>query len=43
LAADHFQRDHFPCPHPACLEKKFVVFTSQQELKQHMARCGAHA
>jgi hypothetical protein len=37
-SADHFQRDHYLCPHPACLEKKFVVFTSEQELKTHTAR-----
>ena len=38
LAADHFERDHFLCPHPACLEKKFIVFPSEQQLKTHTAR-----
>ena len=40
LCADHFQHEHFLCPHPACLEKKFVVFVSEQELKTHTARWG---
>lgn len=37
-AADHFQHEHFLCPHPACMEKKFVVFPTEQELKTHTAR-----
>ncbi|KAL4858640.1 E3 ubiquitin-protein ligase hel2 [Chlorella vulgaris] len=35
---NHFKRDHYLCPHPACLEKKFVVFQGEQELKTHTAR-----
>ncbi|KND02372.1 uncharacterized protein SPPG_02842 [Spizellomyces punctatus DAOM BR117] len=31
----HFQNDHFPCYHPECLEKKFVVFDSDIDLKAH--------
>ena len=37
--ADHFQHEHYLCPHPDCLEKKFIVFPSEQELKTHTARC----
>jgi hypothetical protein len=33
LAPDHFTKAHHPCPHPACLEKKFVVFEQEFELK----------
>ncbi|KAJ5793325.1 uncharacterized protein N7503_009303 [Penicillium pulvis] len=32
---DHFQRDHFVCLDKECLEKKFVVFESQMDLKAH--------
>lgn len=32
---DHFQKDHFLCPDPECLEKKFMVFESQMDLKGH--------
>ncbi|KAJ5648718.1 hypothetical protein N7490_005090 [Penicillium lividum] len=32
---DHFQRDHFVCLDKECLEKKFVVFESQMDLKGH--------
>ncbi|KAL4444334.1 hypothetical protein ABPG75_012071 [Micractinium tetrahymenae] len=35
---NHFQTEHHLCPHPACLEKKFVVFPTEQELKTHTAR-----
>ncbi|PRW56692.1 LIM domain and RING finger isoform A [Chlorella sorokiniana] len=35
---NHFQHEHYLCPHPACLEKKFIVFPSEQELKTHTAR-----
>lgn len=35
---DHFHREHFPCEQTECLEKKFVVFPTEQELKTHMAR-----
>ncbi|KAF7326025.1 RING-type domain-containing protein [Mycena kentingensis (nom. inval.)] len=31
----HFTRDHFPCPHPTCLARKFVVFGSALDLKAH--------
>lgn len=32
---DHFQRDHFLCLDQECLDKKFVVFESQMDLKAH--------
>lgn len=35
---NHFQHEHYLCPHPTCLEKKFIVFSSEQELKTHTAR-----
>ena len=38
VPAEHFRHEHFLCGHPSCLEKKFVVFPSEQELKQHNAR-----
>lgn len=31
----HFNHDHFPCLDSECLEKKFVVFDSQMDLKAH--------
>ncbi|KAJ5167668.1 uncharacterized protein N7482_003262 [Penicillium canariense] len=31
----HFQKDHFLCLDKECLEKKFVVFESQMDLKAH--------
>ena len=31
----HFARSHHRCPHPECLEKKFVVFASDGELRAH--------
>jgi E3 ubiquitin-protein ligase ZNF598 len=31
----HFGRDHFPCLDTECLEKKFVVFGSEMDLKAH--------
>ncbi|XP_062014704.1 uncharacterized protein LOC133731320 [Rosa rugosa] len=31
----HFSRDHFLCEDESCLEKKFVVFRSEAELKKH--------
>ncbi|GLC59369.1 hypothetical protein PLESTB_001479000 [Pleodorina starrii] len=34
---DHFTKDHHPCPHPTCLERKFVVFNTDYELKAHFA------
>ncbi|WVR09437.1 hypothetical protein IAU60_006504 [Kwoniella sp. DSM 27419] len=32
----HFNQDHFPCNKPVCLEKKFVVFGTDMDLKAHM-------
>jgi hypothetical protein len=32
---DHFQKEHFLCLDKECLEKKFVVFESQMDLKAH--------
>lgn len=32
---DHFNKDHFVCLEKECLEKKFVVFESQMDLKAH--------
>jgi len=31
----HFARSHHRCPHPSCLERKFVVFASDSELRAH--------
>lgn len=31
----HFRKDHFLCPDSECLEKKFVVFGSEMDLKAH--------
>ncbi|KAI9674454.1 MAG: hypothetical protein M1817_001792 [Caeruleum heppii] len=31
----HFRKDHFLCPDKECLEKKFVVFDSEIDLKAH--------
>ena len=31
----HFNKDHFPCLDNECLEKKFVVFDSEMDLKAH--------
>ncbi|KAJ5133010.1 hypothetical protein N7448_007168 [Penicillium atrosanguineum] len=31
----HFQKDHFLCLNQDCLDKKFVVFESQMDLKGH--------
>jgi hypothetical protein len=31
----HFRKDHFVCPDQECLEKKFVVFDSDMDLKAH--------
>lgn len=33
----HFRREHFLCEDEACLGKKFIVFTSEAELKRHNA------
>ncbi|KAI5794636.1 hypothetical protein FPQ18DRAFT_256801 [Pyronema domesticum] len=32
---EHFKRDHFVCPDDECLEKKFVVFENEIDLKAH--------
>lgn len=32
---EHFNKDHFMCLEKECLEKKFVVFESQMDLKAH--------
>ncbi|KAL1405818.1 hypothetical protein Q8F55_007496 [Vanrija albida] len=32
---NHFNRDHFPCPNPVCIEKKFQVFGSELDLRAH--------
>ncbi|KAJ4300986.1 hypothetical protein N0V90_003075 [Kalmusia sp. IMI 367209] len=32
---DHFRKDHFLCPDRECLEKKFIVFDSEMDLKAH--------
>ncbi|KAL7417910.1 hypothetical protein BDY24DRAFT_437416 [Mrakia frigida] len=32
---EHFRTDHFPCYAASCLEKKFVVFSSDMDLKVH--------
>lgn len=31
----HFNRDHYPCMDQECVEKKFVVFDSEMDLKAH--------
>ncbi|KZF26844.1 hypothetical protein L228DRAFT_258209 [Xylona heveae TC161] len=31
----HFKKDHFLCPDQECLDKKFVVFDSEMDLKAH--------
>ncbi|KAI0545106.1 hypothetical protein F4679DRAFT_588836 [Xylaria curta] len=32
---DHFKKDHYICPDRECIEKKFVVFGSEIDLKAH--------
>ncbi|KAJ4291406.1 hypothetical protein N0V88_005999 [Collariella sp. IMI 366227] len=32
---NHFKKDHYPCGDRECLEKKFVVFESEMDLKAH--------
>ena len=32
----HFNRDHYPCHNPVCIEKKFQVFGSELDLRAHM-------
>ncbi|KAB8224967.1 hypothetical protein BDV33DRAFT_164981 [Aspergillus novoparasiticus] len=36
---DHFQKDHFLCLDKECLEKKFVVFESEMDIKAHQLEC----
>jgi hypothetical protein len=31
----HFRKDHFPCLDSGCMEKKFVVFNTEIDLKAH--------
>ena len=38
MSTDHFGRDHFLCAHQGCLDKHFIVFSTEAELKQHSAR-----
>lgn len=33
----HFERDHHVCTEPQCLEKRFVVFPSDGDLRAHLA------
>eukprot|EP01026_Neomeris_dumetosa_P066175 TRINITY_DN6392_c0_g1_i2.p1 TRINITY_DN6392_c0_g1~~TRINITY_DN6392_c0_g1_i2.p1 ORF type:complete len:830 (-),score=131.32 TRINITY_DN6392_c0_g1_i2:506-2950(-) len=35
---EHYKSDHYLCPMQDCLEKKFVVFETEQELKRHLAQ-----
>ena len=38
MHAEHFRHEHYLCGHDSCLEQKFIVFQSEQELKQHTAK-----
>eukprot|EP00842_Homolaphlyctis_polyrhiza_P002982 jgi/Hompol1/3685/HPOL_001661-RA len=40
---EHFNSQHFPCMHPSCLEKKFVVFESELDLRGHQLEAHADA
>ena len=33
---DHFNNDHYLCPEKTCLDKKFVVFSTEMDYKSHM-------
>ncbi|KAF3288078.1 hypothetical protein TWF132_008056 [Orbilia oligospora] len=33
---EHFKEDHYRCTDAECLEKKFIVFASEMDLKAHM-------
>ncbi|CAD7698818.1 unnamed protein product, partial [Ostreobium quekettii] len=35
---EHFFSAHHPCPHASCLEKRFVIFSTDAELKNHVAK-----
>jgi E3 ubiquitin-protein ligase ZNF598 len=39
---DHFQKEHFLCLDKECLEKKFVVFETQMDLKAHQLEAHPH-
>ena len=32
---DHFNKQHFMCDHPSCLEQRFIVFKTKLELQSH--------
>ncbi len=36
MKENHFDDDHYPCPHVDCLARKFVVFNTLLDLKAHM-------
>ena len=36
--AEHFRHEHWLCEDGGCLAKKFIVFLTEQELRQHCAR-----
>ncbi|OCK82466.1 hypothetical protein K432DRAFT_293170 [Lepidopterella palustris CBS 459.81] len=38
----HFRKDHFLCPDQECLNKKFVVFDSELDLKAHQLESHPH-
>ena len=38
IGADHFRHEHYLCNHQTCLDRKFIVFMTEQELRQHAAR-----
>lgn len=38
----HFSKDHFLCPDKECLEKKFMVFESEMDLKAHQLEAHPH-
>ncbi|KAL7422362.1 hypothetical protein Q5752_003008 [Cryptotrichosporon argae] len=33
---EHFKFDHYPCLQPSCVERKFVVFGSELDLRAHL-------
>jgi hypothetical protein len=34
----HFRDEHHMCEHESCLEQKFIVFSTEQQLKTHIVR-----
>lgn len=32
---EHFRSRHFPCTHPECVERRFVVFSNETDLRHH--------